>query len=293
MEAPSARVHLVAREHGRIPRGAEAEQVQSESPALPAPETDVRVYRLGEVHDGSVVVALERPPPLPAPGLIDTPVHVEVYVTARLHLALDERVRVEHVDEVGVRGVQLVPLVHRDEQRHGRVQARDPRHLVRAEGVGGERGHVRPQAEPDHVHVLRPLVPQPLHQLGQTIAHVGHVLHGDRVAGGRSQPMPVHGYHVVIVPLQVLVPHVHQIGQLHVRVVAVHHDLGGVRRIEIRPPQVRPAPVHEYLLPGFRIPLREQEERHFLVGARLIRVHQARAYEVIPALLQRVTDRQR
>lgn len=131
MKSPILPIDILAHEHRGKSGRAETQQISYETGTGPAPETDFRVDRLGEVLRRPVMVASERIPVLPATGLIDTAVHVKVDMTARLDFALNEGVRVQHVDELGVARVELLVLVDGDEERHRRIEAGDPRELVR------------------------------------------------------------------------------------------------------------------------------------------------------------------
>lgn len=285
MKSPVLPVDRIAGANRRKPRRTQPQQVRQEARARPSPEADLAVDRLGEVHGGSMMIAAERILVLPAARLIYTAVHVKVHVTAGLDLALNEGVRVENVDKLGVAGVEFLVVTDGYEERHCGIEAGYATELVRPESVRGVGRNVSAEAEADNVDVLGAPISQSLDQLGETIADVRHVVNGDRIARCNGQTMPIDGYEIRLLPHQVLVPYVDQRVELHVGVVAVDDYLRGFPWIEVRAVQIRRCLVHQDLVAGRRVVSRVQEERHLLVGTGLVAVDQARPDEVVPALV--------
>jgi len=281
IEPPIIPIDIVAHQHGGEAGRTQAQQIRQETGTRPTPEADLRVDRFGKVLGRSVMTAPERVSVFPATRLADPAVHVEIDMATRLDFALDEGVRVQHVDELGIARVELLVLVDGDEERHRRVKAGDSRELIRTQRVSSKGWHVGAQAEADYVDVRSTVIPQPLDQLCQTVAYMRHVVDSHGVAGRHRQPMPVNGDEIIAALPQILVPHDHEVVQLHIGIVTVHDDLCGRCCHEVRVGQIRRGVVHQQLLSLVWIVLGEQEERHFVVGAGLIGIHQARSHEVI------------
>ena len=113
---------------------------------------------------------------------------------------------------------------------------------------------------------------------------MGHVVHGDGVAGPGGQSVPVHGDEVRLGLDQVLAANVYQGVQVHVGVVAVDDDLGGVARHEVRLGEVRARRVHEDLLALLQVPPSVEVEGDLRVGAGIISVDQTRPDEEVLGL---------
>lgn len=141
---------------------------------------------------------------------------------------------------------------------------------------------MRTQRETNDVNVGGSVLPESLDELGQALAHVGHVVNRDGVAGPSGVSVPVNGDQVVFSFLKVLLADVDQRVQLHVRVVPVDDDLGGVSGLEVRESQIRAGFVEEYFLRLIRVVLGVQVVRDLGVGAGVIGVDEARPDEEVP-----------
>jgi len=127
MKAPISLVDILAHQHRGMSGRAETQQISHESVTGPAPETDLRVDRLGKVFRCPVMITSEWISMLPASRLVDPAVHVKVDMAARFDLALNKGVRVQHVDKFGITRIELLVLINSDEERHRRVETGNSR----------------------------------------------------------------------------------------------------------------------------------------------------------------------